>query len=285
MKTYDDWIGKAEEREERIDPARVSALAATLDVARPPGECDPLPPGWQWLFFNPMARRTQLGSDGHPARGDFLPPIELPRRMWAGSRVTYLADLAVGAIARKRSEIARIEKKEGRSGDLWFITVNHLISCDGRDCIAEEQDIVYRDAPAPGRSGAVAFAEDAHDDAEWSDKWSPDSVLLFRYSALTSNGHRIHYDQPYARGVEGYPDLVVHGPLAATILQGAIMEHLPDRSLRHFAFRGVAPICLGGTFLAEGKQTSQDSVMAWVRLGAGAIAMRATATVDSKSRA
>jgi 3-methylfumaryl-CoA hydratase len=138
---YEEWIGSEEERSERILGSVVEAMAATLDLERSPQAGEALPPGWQWLFFNPVVRRNALGIDGHPRRGGFLPPIELPRRMWAGSRIRYLADLPVGAHATRRSRILKIENKAGKSGSLSFLTVEHIISCDGTPCISEEQDI------------------------------------------------------------------------------------------------------------------------------------------------
>src|SRR5690606_6317157 len=152
-----------------------------------------LPPGWQWLFFNPRVRRSGLGSDGHPQRGGFLPPIALPRRMWAGSRIRYLADLRVGAQATRTSRILKVENKVGKRGSLWFVTVEHRIASQGQECIAEEQDIVYREATP---SGAVPAKPEPYDaPADWGQEVQPDTTLLFRYSALTFNGHRIHYDQ------------------------------------------------------------------------------------------
>ena len=144
--SYETWIGREEECAERISHTVAKAMAATLDLERAPQAGEPLPPGWQWLFFNPAVRRNALGSDGHPRRGGFLPPIELPRRMWAGSRIRYLADLPVDAQATRRSRILKIENKTGKSGSLSFLTVQHTISCGGTPCISEEQDIVYREA-------------------------------------------------------------------------------------------------------------------------------------------
>jgi 3-methylfumaryl-CoA hydratase len=203
-----------------------------------------LPPGWQWLFFNPVVRRNALGIDGHPRRGGFLPPIELPRRMWADSRIRYLADLPVGVQATRRSRILKIENKAGKSGSLSFLTVEHTISRDGTPCISEEQDIVYREAMPPG--AATARAPKRHDGVpQWSRGFEPDTTLLFRFSALTFNGHRIHYDQAYARNEEGYPDLVVHGPLTATLLQQFALEHGAGRPLARFDFRGASPLFVG----------------------------------------
>ena len=211
------WIGRETSHSDTLNPAAVEAMAATLDLPNAPAAGDALPPGWPWLFFNPAAPRSGLGVDGHPARGGFLPPIELPRRMWAGSRIRYLANLPVGAQAQRHSRIANIVNKTGKRGALWFVTVEHTTVADGTPCIVEEQDIVYREAPPPSANHEPPPPYE--ETAQWSQPFTPDTTLLFRYSALTFNGHRIHYDQTYARNEEGYPDLVVHGPLTATLLQ------------------------------------------------------------------
>jgi 3-methylfumaryl-CoA hydratase len=166
----------------------------------------------------------ELGADGHPRLGGFLPPIESARRMWAGSRVRYLADLPIEAQATRPSRILKIEHKTGKRGSLWFVTVQHVISCDGTPCISEEQDIVYREITAPGKMGSLPAVQCHEGAPQWSLGIEPDTTLLFRYSALTFNGHRIHYDRAYAREQEGYPDLVVHGPLAATLLQQLALD-------------------------------------------------------------
>jgi len=275
---YEAWIGREEERTERIHAPLVEALAATLDLDSAPGAGNPLPPGWQWLFFNPRARRSELGVDGHPQRGGFLPPIELPRRMWAGSRIRYLAPLLVDAEATRRSRITKVENKVGKSGSLWFVTVEHSSSRDGSLCIVEEQDLVFRDAPPPGANPPAPQRYDG--EALWSRGIEPDTTMLFRYSALTFNGHRIHYDQHYARNEEGYPDLVVHGPLTATLLQQFAVEHGGGRRLAAFDFRGVTPLFVGRPFQLEGRSESDRSLALWARGPDGELAMSATATFD-----
>ncbi len=274
---YDEWVGREEAHTQRIDAAVVQAMAATLDLERAPGAGEPLPPGWQWLFFNPAARRSGLGADGHPRRGGFLPPIELPRRMWAGSRIRYLADLPIGSEATRRSRIAKVENKVGKRGSLWFVTVEHTTSCDGTPCIVEEQDIVYREAPPPGAAAAPPEPYDGQ--ARWSQELRPDTTLLFRYSALTFNGHRIHYDQAYARDEEGYPDLVVHGPLTATLLQQLALEHGEGRPLATFTFRGVSPLFVTRPFRIEGHAQDDGALALWARGPDGELAMSATATL------
>lgn len=274
---YEAWVGREEERTERILSPAVHAMAATLDVGAAPAAGDPLPPGWQWLFFNPVAPRSGLGADGHPKRGGFLPPIELPRRMWAGSRLRYLADLPVEAEATRRSRILKVENKVGKRGSLWFVTVEHTTLCGGKPCIVEEQDIVYREATPPATTPAVA-PERYDGQAQWGRDIEPDTTLLFRYSALTFNGHRIHYDQAYAREEEGYADLVVHGPLTATLLQQLAVEHGAGRALASFEFRGVSPLFVDRPFRIEGREAEGGALALWARGPAGELAMSASAT-------
>jgi len=273
---FDAWVGREESASARLAAEPVQALAAALDLERAPRPGEPLPPGWQWLFFNPVVRRSGLGADGHPARGGFLPPVELPRRMWAGSRVRYLAELPVDAEATRHSLIQRVEMKAGKRGSLCFVTVEHAIASGGRTCIVEEQDIVYREPPPPG-AAAVPVPHDGV--AQWSEPVLPDTTLLFRYSALTFNGHRIHYDQAYARGEEGYPDLVVHGPLTATLLQRFALKHGGGRALAAFEFRGVAPLFVNRAFTLEGRTADDGSLDLWARGPDGELAMSARATL------
>lgn len=269
------WIGRSESRTEAIAPDRVAALAATLDLADAPGPGAPLPPGWHWLFFNPFARRGELGQDGHPRRGGFLPPVPLPRRMWAGGRIDYLAEIAVGATVEKRSEIVAIDRKLGKRGELVFVTLRHELSAGGTACIREEQDIVYRAPAAPGTPSPPP--EPAPGGATASEEVWPDPVLLFRYSALTANGHRIHYDLPYAQEEEGYPGLVVHGPLTATLLQRFAERQGHGARLARFAFRGVSPLFADRPFRLEA-MVEGEGLQLWARGPEGELAMRAEAS-------
>lgn len=273
---HSEAVGRKEHRSETILPDRAAALAATLDIARVPLAGEGLPPGWHWLFFNPFVQRSGIGEDGHPKRGGFLPDVGLPRRMWAGGRLTYLAPLPVGAEAQKESEIVNLSAKSGRAGRLVFVTVRHRIGSGGQLCIEEEQDIVYREAPAP--DAPKPQPAPAPDGAAWSEEVVPDPVLLFRYSALTSNGHRIHYDRPYATGEEGYPGLVVHGPLLATLLQGFAQQCRPGAALARFSFRGMAPVFVDAPFRLEAKPGDGDGALSlWVQGPAGELAMTADA--------
>lgn len=269
------WIGRSEVSTEAIAPERVAALAATLDLETAPAPREALPPGWHWLFFNPFARRSGLGEDGHPRRGGFLPPIPLPRRMWAGGRLDYLAAIPVGAVVERRSEITAIDRKLGKRGELVFVTVRHLLTAGGATCLSEEQDIVYRAPAAPGTP--APRPEPAPEGATAGEEVRPDPVLLFRYSALTANGHRIHYDLPYAREQEGYPNLVVHGPLTATLLQGFARRCRGGARLARFAFRGVSPLFVDRPFRLEAAPEG-DALRLWARGPEGELAMQAEAS-------
>ena len=274
---WQDWVGREETVAEVIAPDRVAALAATLDLDRTPKVGEALPPGWHWLFFNPFVPRRGLGIDGHPKRGGFLPPVPLPRRMWAGGRIVHTGNLVVGAPAEKRSVIEKVEAKSGRAGRLVFVTVSHHLSCDGVVRLVEEQDIVYREAATPG--GPAPAPTPAPGGAEWQETVVPDTTLLFRYSALTFNGHRIHYDQAYARDEEHYPDLVVHGPLTATLLQNFAGSIRPEARLERFEFRGVHPLFVADPFTLEAKTVDGEAAALdlWARGPSGELAMRASA--------
>lgn len=272
---YSAAIGRTEQIKGQILTGPVSSLAATLDLDAP-ASGQPLPAGWHWLFFNPFKKRSELGVDGHPKRGGFLPDVALPRRMWAGGRLTYCAPLSIGAQAEKHSEILKVASKSGRAGQLVFVTVLHKILADGKVCIQEEQDIVYREAPAA--DAPKPQPAPAPEGAEWSEVFAPDPVALFRYSALTSNGHRIHYDKPYATQEEGYPNLVVHGPLIATLLQGFAGKCHSGATLETFDFRGMAPLFVDRPFHLEAKSGAEKGTLdVWARGPDGELAMSASA--------
>lgn len=277
---YSEAVGRTESHVQMISADRTAGLAATLDLDHAPGNGDPLPPGWHWLYFNPFVQRRNVGSDGHPKRGGFLPDVALPRRMWAGGRLVYHAPLTIGKGAEKTSEILAVKEKSGRAGQLVFVTVRHRLSQDGTVCIEEEQDIVYRDAAAPG----VPKPEPAPapGGATRSEMVTPDPVLLFRYSALTSNGHRIHYDRIYARDEEGYRDLVVHGPLTATLLQTFATAAQGGR-LARFEFRGMAPLFVDRSFTLEAGAEQDGALQLWAKGPDGELAMQANAVVEAAS--
>ncbi len=265
-----DWIGRTETRVEIIAAERLAALAATFDRDPP---ADAVPPGWHWAFFNAVEKARDLGRDGHPKRGGFLPPVALPRRMWAGGRLAYHSPLTIGAHATRVSRIEKVEEKHGRSGPLVFVTVHHAISADGAPCVEEWHDIVYRADPDPAHPTPKPAQASAGED--WSRRVVPDPVLLFRYSALTFNGHRIHYDRTYATGVEGYAGLVVHGPLIATLLQDLAVERA-GRALRRFEFRAVSPLVDTEPFELCGRKVA-DGAELWARGPGGVLAMQANA--------
>ena len=271
-----DWTGRSATATGLLRPFPADALAATLDRDETYPEGAALPDLWHWLYFLPLHRLSESGRDGHAAKGGFLPPVPLPRRMWAGSRFRFLRPLTIGAEATKTSTIARVEPKQGRSGPLCFVTVSHDFRQDGQHCIAEEHDIVYREDPAPGAPAPVV--QPAPEGSDFSRTIHPDPVLLFRYSALTFNGHRIHYDQPYATGVEGYPGLVVHGPLLATLLMD-LLRRQTDAPVVEFSFRALATITDTDDFSVHGARRDDGSIRLWARRADGALAMDATATL------
>ncbi|HRH88141.1 MAG TPA: MaoC family dehydratase N-terminal domain-containing protein [Rubrivivax sp.] len=271
------WIGRSETLSDRVTPAPLRALTATLDrddAPQQPGEA--IPPCWHWLYFLPMARQSEIGADGHPKRGGFLPPVPLPRRMWAGSRLQFNAPLRVGQAIERTSRIQDVRLKEGRSGPLVFVNVKHEVRADGALAIDEEHDIVYRDMPPPGEPAPAGVP--APDDASWTRHIVPDDVLLFRYSALTFNGHRIHYDRKYVTEVEGYPGLIVHGPLIATLLLDLLRRELPDARVAAFSFKAMKPIFDIAPFTVCGKRQGNE-VKLWARTPEGHLAMDAGATL------
>ena len=236
------WIGRSETLHDVVTPTPVAALNATLDHAPMPTEAGTvLPPLWHWLYFLPLHRQSGIGEDGHPRRGGFLPPVPLPRRMWAGSQFEFRAPLRIGDRIARTSTIENVTTKEGRTGALVFVKVRHEVRCHdaAEAAILEFHDIVYRGAQSP--SDVPPPPQRAPEHATWRREIVPDPVLLFRYSALTFNGHRIHYDRSYVTGVEGYPGLVVHGPLIATLLLDLLRREQPDAEVRTFRFKAVRP--------------------------------------------
>jgi 3-methylfumaryl-CoA hydratase len=276
----EEWVGKTETTADQITPTPLAALSATLDRDDPPLRTgDPLPPIWHWLFFLPIHRQSELGPDGHAARGGFLPPVSLPRRMWAGSRMEFRGPLCVGDSITRVSRIASIKYKEGRTGPLVFVVVRHEIANTAGGALTEEHDIVYRGHAQAGQSAPAPPIAPA--DAAWVRTIQPDDVLLFRYSALTFNGHRIHYDRRYATEVEGYPGLVVHGPLIATLLLDLLRRNLPRAHVKRFEFRAVSPLFDTASFAVCGAPRDGNKVQLWARNESGGLAMDATVTVDA----
>jgi len=273
--SFETYVGRTETHEDRLDARLLRGLAATLGVATP----ETLPPLWHWMLFQDWVMPDGIGPDGHPKRGGFLPPVhDLPRRMWAGGRVSFLpAPLREGDAVRRTSTILAVNEKSGGSGRLVFVTVKHLIEGPAGPAIEEEQDIVYRGAEGTAVKAAPAAPA-------WPDATSrvvvPDPVMLFRYSALTGNGHRIHYDHAYVTGVEGYPGLVVHGPLQATLMAGLVPEATPGRRLAHFAYRGRRP-CFDGRPLTVLARAEGKGLVLETRDETGATCMQAEARLDA----
>jgi 3-methylfumaryl-CoA hydratase len=269
-----EWIGRKEIASDEITRAPAAALAATLDRDDPPPQMgDALPPLWHWLYFLPVHRQSELAADGHAKRGGFLPPVPLPRRMWAGGRFEFHHPLRIGALVTRTSRIADVTHKEGRSGPLGFVVVRHEISDAEGVALVEEQDIVYR-----AHSSSAPTPPSAPQAVAWKRTVCPDDALLFRYSALTFNAHRIHYDRRYATEAEGYPGLVVHGPLIATLLLDLLRRNMPDASAARFQFRAVSPLFDTATFLVCG-QPEGGEVRLWASNASEELAMEATAVV------
>jgi 3-methylfumaryl-CoA hydratase len=270
------WIGRTESRTDVVTAWPAVALAATLDRRDPePKPADALPPCWHWLYFLEAAPASELGSDGHPKRGGFLPPVALPRRMWAGGRIEFRRPLRVGDEIRRDSTILSIVPKEGRSGSLVFVTVRHSVSARGELAVIEDHDIVYREAAKPGEPPPLARS--APRAASWRREIVADPVMLFRYSALTFIGQRIHYDLEYCRTVEGYPGLVVHGPLQVILLLDLARRHEP-RAVRRLEYRALHPLFHFERFSLNGQPGADGSrAELWTANPAGNYAMSATA--------
>ena len=274
-----DWIGTREEIEDLITEWPAVALQATLDFADPPLRVgDELPPLWHWLYFLPTVPRSGLGPEGHAQLGGFLPPVSLPRRMFAGGRTEFVAPLRIGQRARRRGTVVSVEEKQGRSGALVFVTVRYEVTTEAGLALREEQDLVYREAaksaeaPKPGTDPIPPGA--------WTRTITPDEVMLFRFSALTFNAHRIHYDYPYVTEVEGYPHLIVHGPLSALLLADLACRD-GGRTLQRFAFRGRSPLFADRPFTLVGGMEDQNRA----RLAAWSHDRRLAMTAEAELRA
>ncbi|MEO7391249.1 MAG: MaoC family dehydratase N-terminal domain-containing protein [Ramlibacter sp.] len=270
------WQGRSETMEDEITAAPVRALSATLDRDDlPPSRGTELPPLWHWLYFLPHHRQSEIGPDGHARRGGFLPPVPLPRRMWAGGRLQWHVQLRVGDAVQRVSRIESVTHKAGRTGDLVFVRVKHEVHNASGLAIAEEHDIVYRAAARPGDPAPPPTW--AGKGAPWQREILSDDVLLFRYSALTFNGHRIHYDRRYVTDVEGYPGLVVHGPLIATLLVDLARRQAPQARLATFSFKVVRPTFDLHPFTVHGQPTA-DGADLWASDHEGWLTMQANAT-------
>ena len=269
-----EWVGRTEVLQDHVSEIPARALAATFDRDDLAGlkAGDSLPFVWIWLFFLPLVSSARIGPDGHPQRGGFLPPIPLARRMWAGSRCTFHAPIRIGDAVERTSAILKVAEKTGGAGEMVFVTVRHAITRAGELLMEEEQDLVFlaipeRFSPPPPTPLPAC---------DWSEPVAVDPVRLFRFSALTFNGHRIHYDRTYATEVERYPGLVVHGPLQAAVLFDGATRHAPDRQPAAFAFRGLRPLFDFDAVSVNGRARGGDGLDLYTANGDGAVGMQAT---------
>ena len=267
------WINRTESVHDVATVVPLRALSATLDFDAPSIDLGTdVPPCWHWLYFFPLHSQSEIGPDGHSKRDKFLPPVSLPRRMWAGSRIEFLAPIRAGQAINRTTRISDVCMKVGRTGTLVFVKLHHEIRAEGVLSIFEEQDIVYRDMPQLGEADQASVP--APTNATWKREDRPDDVLLFRYSALTFNAHRIHYDRRYVTEVEGYPGLIVHGPLIATLLLDLMRRQLPTAQVRRFAFKAIKPIFDIAPFRICGRMESDKSVMLWAETDDGHLGQR-----------
>lgn len=268
---FGPWVGRVEEAQDIVTARQARQLAATLDVSGPFADGDPLPALWHWMGWTPETPMAELGPDGHPAKGGFLPPVPLERRMWAGGRLEFLAPLRIGEILHRRSEILKVAEKAGTTGNMVFVTVRHEVTGQEGLAIREEQDIVYiampdRFTPPPPVAAPPAA---------WRREVTMDTVRLFRFSALTFNAHRIHFDLPYATAVEKYPGLVVHGPMQAMLLMQAARNRSGGKVPRSYRFRGVRPLFHFDALSLQGEGLAAGAEALATVNGEGLVCMRA----------
>jgi 3-methylfumaryl-CoA hydratase len=268
------WIGRQETASETLAPFPAAALTASLDRDDPPAQGDGLPPLWHWIYFHELPKASALAENGHATLGEFMPPVPLPRRMIAGGRLTFQRPLRVGQPAQRISTVADLKAKRGGSGDLAFLLLRHEFAGPDGTAIVEEQDIVYREAPRPGQ--AAAASRRIADKPVWKWETPTNEALLFRYSALLFNAHRIHYDRPYCEA-QGYPGLIVHGPLIATLLADLVRRNT-DAAMTEFRFRAVSPLFNGSPCVACGVPEG-NHVRLWAQDGEGGLVMEAEATL------
>lgn len=276
------WIGRSRTVTGQITAGPADMLAATFDRDDPPlGEGDAIPPGWHWYYFPEVVKLSEVGPDGHASKGGFMPAVPLPRRMWAGVKMTFELPLRVGQPVRRTSTIAEVVPKEGRNGTLCFVTVRHeIFGPEGRATV-EDHNTVYRGAAPTGSTSAPAGRDDPPAEVVWQREIRPDPVLLFRYSALTMNSHRIHYDRDYVTGVEGYPGLLVHGNLITTLLLDLFRRERPDATLKTFTVRALSPLFDTAPFTVAGAPGAEaGTAKLWAVTPTGAIAQSAEVTFE-----
>jgi 3-methylfumaryl-CoA hydratase len=269
MSDWSAWVGRRTDAAIVLDPAQANRMAVTLDREPSFGLGDLLPPAWHWLYVQDFVRASSLGRDGHPALGEILPPVGLPRRMWAGGSIDFLAPIPLGSEAKHSTTIRSITPKSGRSGELVFLTLDHELDIEGTPALRESQTIVFRHLASPHTAAPVG-GDPAPTVAQYTDDWTLDSTHLFRYSALTFNAHRIHYDADYCRSVEGYPNPVIHGPLLATLMLDSVVRR-GDRPSR-FEYRARSPLFLPESFTVNGSRSAGGTDL-WVAAVGGRLAM------------
>lgn len=272
-----EWIGKKESKTDVIDTKPANFLQATFNRQEKKfQEGDFLPPAWHWMYFLEATPMDELGRDGHAALGNFLPPVALLRRMWAGARLKFHNQIIFGETLNKTSEIKSVVRKSGRSGELCFVTVNHVLSSESEIKTEEDHDIVYREGSINSKDSNSKFAPE---DSDFSTSIEPSSTLLFRYSALTFNGHRIHYDLDFCRNEEGYPGLVVHAPLTATLMLQLARKYFLEKNnnaiFKEFNLKAVSPLFHNNLFSLHLK-AAKDKCEIWANNHHGDLAMSAT---------
>jgi 3-methylfumaryl-CoA hydratase len=276
------WIGRTQTEQEFVSPRLASQLAATLGFEGEVGMGCPLPPLWHWALFPHIVSQSNIGSDGHPKRGGFLPPVPLQRRMWAGSRVRFDRSLVVGSEVSRTSQILDVAEKDGRTGKLVFVRLRHELEDLDGPLISEEQDIVYRESSTTAYTAATGPL--APTEFTWQRQIVPDPVLLFHYSADTFNGHRIHYDRTYAQEQEGYPALVVHGPLTATLLIDLVRRNIPGKSIASFSFKALNPLFDHAPFhINAAHAPGSTEVKLWAANSDGVLCVDAAATLTANN--
>ena len=272
---FEAWIGKKEIQTDFTNIRQVAMMQALLN--QQDKHPDILPHLYHWCYFLPIRDESELAEDGHPKKGDFLPPIPFPKRMWAGGRLSFLAPIQTNQNIRRESEITKIEFKQGKSGNMFFVTVKHQIFAENILAIIEEHDIVYREASNQVQTQATKSQTTETKVYTYKKSYPIDSVTLFRYSAVTFNGHRIHYDRNYCTETEGYPGLVVHGPLMATLLMHTFKNEYPEKIIQHFDFRAIRPVFDFNEFYICGDIKAQEGKL-WIEHADGQPAMQATIT-------
>lgn len=258
---FGEWLGREETSSDVLDPEPQRRLAALLDETSAWTEGDPLPPLGHWLYFLSHERQSDLCGNGHAHNTDHLPPMEdLPRRMWAGTRVKILQDVPLGERAERRSTVVAIKEKLGASGRLLFVTFRHEIGRPGEEAsLIEEQDVLFR-----GTTSSLRYVEAPSSGMDWQDELATDPVLLFRFSAVTFNPHRIHYDHVFATEVEGYPGLVVHAPLVATMLARRAVQRAGNRHLASLSFKAISPAFVNAPLSLRGSlPDSSGKALLW----------------------